>query len=112
MLLAVESHPAMLLYLDNARSIGPNSFAGLRRYLIIGLAAKYKLPAVYYRRLFATSGGLISYGSDRNVAIIFTATIVSAIAAKAATSTIPVVFSALRYGAGAVALARLRLTNK
>jgi len=31
MLLAVESHPAMLLYLDNARSIGPNSFACLRR---------------------------------------------------------------------------------
>ena len=31
MLLAVESHPAMLLYMDNARSIGPNSFAGLRR---------------------------------------------------------------------------------
>ena len=25
MLLAVESHPAMLIYLDNARSIGPNS---------------------------------------------------------------------------------------
>ena len=31
MLLAVESHPAMLLYLDNARSIGPNSFAGRAR---------------------------------------------------------------------------------
>src|SRR5438105_2580919 len=31
MLLAVESHPAMLIYLDNARSIGPNSFAGLRQ---------------------------------------------------------------------------------
>ena len=31
MLLAVETHPAMLLYLDNARSIGPNSAAGLRR---------------------------------------------------------------------------------
>jgi uncharacterized protein (DUF1800 family) len=28
MLLAVESHPAMLVYLDNARSIGPNSVAG------------------------------------------------------------------------------------
>jgi uncharacterized protein (DUF1800 family) len=28
MLLAVETHPAMLLYLDNARSIGPNSLAG------------------------------------------------------------------------------------
>src|SRR5581483_1728499 len=31
MLLAVETHPAMLLYLDNARSIGPHSFAGVRR---------------------------------------------------------------------------------
>jgi uncharacterized protein (DUF1800 family) len=31
MLLAVESHPAMLIYLDNARSIGPGSFAGLRQ---------------------------------------------------------------------------------
>jgi uncharacterized protein (DUF1800 family) len=31
MLLAVESHPAMLIYLDNARSIGPNSRAGQNR---------------------------------------------------------------------------------
>lgn len=31
MLLAVETHPAMLHYLDNARSIGPNSPAGLRQ---------------------------------------------------------------------------------
>jgi len=31
MLLAVESHPAMLLYLDNARSIGPDSPAGMRQ---------------------------------------------------------------------------------
>jgi uncharacterized protein (DUF1800 family) len=31
MLLAVARHPAMLLYLDNAQSIGPNSPAGLRR---------------------------------------------------------------------------------
>jgi uncharacterized protein (DUF1800 family) len=31
MLLAVESHPAMLIYLDNARSIGPASIAGLRQ---------------------------------------------------------------------------------
>jgi uncharacterized protein (DUF1800 family) len=32
MLLAVESHPAMLLYLDNARSIGPDSIAGQRQH--------------------------------------------------------------------------------
>src|SRR5262245_21847033 len=31
MLLAAESHPAMLIYLDNARSIGPVSIAGLRQ---------------------------------------------------------------------------------
>jgi uncharacterized protein (DUF1800 family) len=31
MLVAVESHPAMLLYLDNARSIGPLSIAGMRQ---------------------------------------------------------------------------------
>jgi uncharacterized protein (DUF1800 family) len=31
LLLAAESHPAMLIYLDNARSIGPNSVAGLRQ---------------------------------------------------------------------------------
>jgi putative tryptophan/tyrosine transport system substrate-binding protein len=32
--------------------------------LIIALAAKYKLPAVYYRRYYVASGGLISYGYD------------------------------------------------
>jgi uncharacterized protein (DUF1800 family) len=31
MLLVVESHPAMLFYLDNAGSIGPNSTAGINR---------------------------------------------------------------------------------
>lgn len=31
MVLAVEKHPAMLIYLDNRQSIGPNSRAGLRR---------------------------------------------------------------------------------
>jgi uncharacterized protein (DUF1800 family) len=31
MLLAVESHPGMLIYLDNARSIGPESIAGRNR---------------------------------------------------------------------------------
>jgi len=31
MLLAAESHPAMLVYLDNVRSIGPESVAGVRQ---------------------------------------------------------------------------------
>jgi putative tryptophan/tyrosine transport system substrate-binding protein len=36
----------------------------VHRELIIALAARYKLPAVYPRRYFAASGGLISYGHD------------------------------------------------
>ena len=41
-----------------------SAWAVVHRSLIISLAARYKLPAVYYRRTFATSGGLISYGYD------------------------------------------------
>jgi putative ABC transport system substrate-binding protein len=32
--------------------------------LIIALAARHKLPAVYFERFFAAKGGLISYGSE------------------------------------------------
>jgi putative tryptophan/tyrosine transport system substrate-binding protein len=36
----------------------------VRRDLIIALAARYRLPAVYYDRYFISAGGLISYGSN------------------------------------------------
>jgi putative ABC transport system substrate-binding protein len=36
----------------------------LHRDLIITLAARHKLPAVYYERAFVAAGGLISYGPD------------------------------------------------
>jgi putative ABC transport system substrate-binding protein len=39
--------------------------AFVHREQIIALAARYQLPAVYPDRGFITSGGLISYGSDR-----------------------------------------------
>ncbi len=38
--------------------------AQLHRDLIISLAAKHRLPAVYFERFFVTDGGLISYGAD------------------------------------------------
>jgi len=38
--------------------------ATLHRNLIITLAARHKLPAVYYERFFIAAGGLISYGPD------------------------------------------------
>ena len=42
-----------------------SSLAIFHRNLLISLAARHKLPAVYPFRLFVTGGGLISYGHDR-----------------------------------------------
>jgi ABC-type uncharacterized transport system substrate-binding protein len=38
--------------------------ATIHRNLIITLAARHRLPAVYYDRFYVTGGGLISYGAD------------------------------------------------
>jgi ABC-type uncharacterized transport system substrate-binding protein len=36
----------------------------VHRDLIVALASRFKLPAVYYERLMAAAGGLLSYGPD------------------------------------------------
>jgi putative ABC transport system substrate-binding protein len=41
-----------------------SALAVVHRGLIVTLAARHKLPAVYFQSQFATDGGLISYGSD------------------------------------------------
>jgi putative ABC transport system substrate-binding protein len=41
-----------------------SALAGLHRNLIITLAARHKLPAVYFDRFYVTAGGLISYGPN------------------------------------------------
>jgi putative tryptophan/tyrosine transport system substrate-binding protein len=41
-----------------------STMSGFHRDLIIRLAARHKLPAVYFERFFVTAGGLISYGPD------------------------------------------------
>src|SRR6516164_6109200 len=38
--------------------------ATTHRELIIALAARHRLPAIYYERYYAVAGGLISYGPD------------------------------------------------
>jgi putative ABC transport system substrate-binding protein len=49
---------------NGALVVVPNSVTIHLRKLIINLAAKIPLPAVYPYRFFAESGGLISYGVD------------------------------------------------
>ena len=50
---------------DNAGLIVTASAAATRhRDLIIALAARYRLPAVYASRFFVIAGGLMSYGPD------------------------------------------------
>ena len=41
-----------------------SGLASVHREPIIMLAARYKLPAVYYERSFVADGGLISYGPN------------------------------------------------
>ena len=45
--------------------IMPDPLTLTHRDLIIALAARHRLPAAYPFRLFVTSGGLLSYGTDR-----------------------------------------------
>jgi putative tryptophan/tyrosine transport system substrate-binding protein len=44
--------------------VSSSGFAILHRELIIALAARHRLPAVYPFRFYAIDGGLISYGPD------------------------------------------------
>jgi putative ABC transport system substrate-binding protein len=44
--------------------VGPTSSVQRYRDLIITLAARHRLPAIYPGRFYATAGGLISYGAD------------------------------------------------
>ena len=41
-----------------------SGLAVVHRHLIIALAAKHRLPAVYFQRTLVADGGLISYGAD------------------------------------------------
>jgi putative ABC transport system substrate-binding protein len=49
---------------NGALILPPSASGSVQRDLIIALAARYRLPAVYTYRFNATAGGLISYGPD------------------------------------------------
>jgi putative ABC transport system substrate-binding protein len=50
--------------LNGGLIVTASALAVKHRDLIVTLAARHKLPTVYYERFFATAGGLISYGPD------------------------------------------------
>jgi putative ABC transport system substrate-binding protein len=61
---AVEAAIASFARAPNSGLIVPGStLAATRRDFIIGLAAKYRLPAMYPNHMYTTSGGLMSYGA-------------------------------------------------
>jgi putative ABC transport system substrate-binding protein len=55
---------ALAPYSNVGLIVTANGTTLVHRDLIITLAARLKLPAVYWQRVFVTGGGLISYGFD------------------------------------------------
>jgi putative ABC transport system substrate-binding protein len=47
---------------NSAMLVLPDSTTSIHRDLIIALAARYRLPAIYANRFFVDAGGLMSYG--------------------------------------------------
>jgi len=57
--MAAQSHPR-----SGGVIVAPDGFLLAHRVEITSLAARYRVPAVYYTREFAVVGGLLSYGAD------------------------------------------------
>jgi putative tryptophan/tyrosine transport system substrate-binding protein len=62
-----------------ALSVNIDPFFLSRREQIIALAVRYAVPAIYDRREWTASGGLMSYGADRLNAIFHAGTYVGRI---------------------------------
>ena len=61
----IERAVAAFAHASNGGLIVTASVAAVvHRDLIIGLAARHRLPAIYTQRVFVTNGGLIAYGPD------------------------------------------------
>jgi len=64
---AGEIEPALTAFASSSNGgliVVASPLATVQRNLIVELAARHRLPAVYFERLFVASGGLISYGAD------------------------------------------------
>ena len=70
--------------------VAPNPFNSTNRELIIALAARLHLPAIYPFRHFVTKGGLVSYGFDQIEQLLGAAVYVDRILRGAKPGELPV----------------------
>jgi putative tryptophan/tyrosine transport system substrate-binding protein len=61
---AIAAIAAFARFSNGGLIVTASGLANVHRELIIALAARHRLPAIYFFRLFAAGGGLISYGPD------------------------------------------------
>jgi putative tryptophan/tyrosine transport system substrate-binding protein len=90
---AVDIEPAIGSFAqvpDGGLLVPPDLTAVLHRDLIIALAARHRLPAVYQARFWVAAGGLMSYGTDRTAAFRQSAYYVDRILRGAQPTDLPV----------------------
>jgi putative ABC transport system substrate-binding protein len=68
----------------------PDAFTNTHSELIVGLAARHRLPAVYWMRGYPEQGGLMSYGTDRVDELRQAASYVDRVLRGAAPAELPV----------------------
>jgi putative ABC transport system substrate-binding protein len=57
-----EIEKAMMALGPGGLILPPDGFAVIHRNLIVDLATRHRLPAIYWDRIFSFAGGLVSYG--------------------------------------------------
>jgi putative ABC transport system substrate-binding protein len=77
---------------DAGLAVLGNTFNLVNRATTIALAAKYRVPAIYFSRVFAEDGGLMSYGPDGRRPLYDAATYVDRILHGAKPAELPVQF--------------------
>jgi putative ABC transport system substrate-binding protein len=78
---------------DGGLLVLPDAFNVVNSATTIALAAKYRVPAIYYSRFFAADGGLVSYGTNTRLTYRDGATYVDRILRGAKPGDLPVQFA-------------------